>query len=486
MRFKKILFIQPHYKKSQSQGPFINTGIGYISENLNINEIDNTVVDMSLGYKKEVLISKIRDYSPEIIGISLMSMQYKRNYDLIRYVKNNFKNVPVIAGGPHISTFRETALIECSDIDFGVTGDGEESLLKLCLGDEIETIPGLIYRNADRNVHYNKGSNFVNWLDKIPFPRYEKFEIDKYDSVMPLVTSRGCPYNCIFCSIKTVAGRKFRPRSVRNILDEIEYWVNRNKRVFTIRDDNFSFSKERVYEFCAGIKNRKLKNLTFRLNNGIRADKCDKELLKRMKDVGFSEIAFGVEAASNDILKEIKKGEDIEVIEKAIKNACDLDYYVNLFFMIGFPREKWKDIEKKAELAMKYPISDVAFYNIVPFPGTELYRWIDSNNLFLVKPENYLNYPSPHWINKPLFQTKEFPKKERKKAFRYLNGKIKNRVRSGYYRRKYGLFGILYFVITNNVLTRNINFKKIRFITKTKRWILSPGPIQKKILYRPR
>ncbi len=128
-----------------------------------------------------------------------------------------------------------------------------------------------------------------------------------------------------------------RVRCAENVLDEIEYWYERGYRKFNFVDDNFTFYSDRVHEICDGIERRGLNNLKFTCTNGIRADRVDRQLLTRMKEVGFYYIAFGVEGGNEKILKSLKKGETMEPIKRAIKDVCDLGYEVMLFFLVGSP-----------------------------------------------------------------------------------------------------------------------------------------------------
>jgi radical SAM superfamily enzyme YgiQ (UPF0313 family) len=149
-------------------------------------------------------------------------------------------------------------------------------------------------------------------------------------------------------------------------------------------------------------------------------------MLIRMRDVGFKYIAFGADAGNDRMLKIVKKGETIEDIEQAVKNACELGYDVKILFVVGTPYETREDVEDKVRLTRKYPVQEVHFYNTIPTPGTELFDWVRDNNLFLVQPEEYLNYAS-FWLNDPVFETPELPKDERIKLFKYL-AKVRKQV----------------------------------------------------------
>jgi radical SAM superfamily enzyme YgiQ (UPF0313 family) len=200
--------------------------------------------------------------------------------------------------------------------------------------------------------------------------------------------------------------KKFRYRSANNVVDEIEYWYRRGYRVFNYDDDNFTLLNDRVYEICDEIENRGLSDAEFRCSNGIRADRVDYKLLKRMREVGFNYIAFGVDGGNNRMLKINKKGETIEQIEQGISNACTLGFDVKIFVITAMPYETMDDVEDSIKLVKKYPIKRVILNNPIPYPGTELFDTVKQNGWFIKQPEEYLNFVTEN-EDVPLFVTPE-------------------------------------------------------------------------------
>ena len=394
-------------------------GQAYLAQTLLENGIEYDVIDMNLGYRYEHLQEKINDFNPDLIGMSLISLEYKSFYDSLSMIKELNPKTKIVVGGPHATIMREQVLKDCPAIDYAVVSEGENTLVELCRGQiSVTEIKGLILRESDRIV-YTGDREFVGNLDEIPWPRYEKFELDKYIREVTIYSSRGCPHKCTFCPNR-ILSPKFRPRSAKNVVDEMEYWYSKGHRQFNFDDDNFNLIRERVLKICDEIERRGLKELFLRCSNGIRADRMDREMLARMKEVGFKYIAFGVDGGNNRILEIVKKGETIEAIEEAIKDSCDLGYDVKLLFVVGTPGETMEDVKDKVKITKKYPIQDVHFYNIIPYPGTELYDWIKENNYFLKEPEDYLNDVSC-LMNVPVFETPELRSAERVKMFNYLN-----------------------------------------------------------------
>jgi radical SAM superfamily enzyme YgiQ (UPF0313 family) len=179
-----------------------------------------------------------------------------------------------------------------------------------------------------------------------------------------------------------------------------------------------------------------MKNLNLECPNGIRADTVDYKLLKLMKEVGFKSIGIGVESGNNLILKNLKKGETIQQIEQTIKDAIDLGYDITLYFLIGSPGETLNEVKESINLALKYPVQKVAFYNIIPFPGSELYEWAEKNKIFIKKYPQYMNEEEEHWSNNPVYSTKEFPLKDRKKAYKLTREVMKEIEKRNYKKNK--------------------------------------------------
>jgi radical SAM superfamily enzyme YgiQ (UPF0313 family) len=416
MTFERVLLIHPP-SSAEWRAVVPHTGQAYIAQTLLEEGIEYDVLDMNLGHKSADLMKRIRDFRPDLVGMSLISQEYRKFYELLSEVKERYPEVKTIVGGPHMTILKEQVLRDCPAIDYGVVHEGEDLLVELCRGVEEEEIKGLVFR-SDGEIIYTGARDWLMNLDDLPWPQYHKFELDRYIGTMTIYTSRGCPHKCIFCPNRIVSP-VFRTRSAGNVVDEIEHWYARGKRQFNFDDDNFNMVRARVFEICDEIEKRGLKDLYIHCSNGIRADRVDREMLTRMWEVGFRSIAFGVDGGNNRILQIVKKGETIEAIEEGVKTACEIGYDVKLLFVIGTPYETWDDVEDKVRLTLKYPVHDVHFYNTIPYPGTELYDWVSENNCFLKQPEEYLNDVSC-LVNEPVFETPELPAAKRRELHRYL------------------------------------------------------------------
>lgn len=446
MRFNRVLFVIPR-SNAEWRGIRPHLGIGYLAEAMVNGGIKYDVLDMTLRHNTKKLVNKINDFSPDLIGMPLISRQYQENYQLISLIKKLYPNIGLVVGGPHVTILKEKVLNDCPAIDYGVTFEGELPLIKLCKGEmKLNEIKSILYRNSDNHSVTYTGDGEPIWdLDQLSFPRYENFELKKYVPEVTIYSSRGCPHMCIFCCNRIISPH-YRVRSAAHVAEEIEYWYKKGFRQFNFDDDNFNYKQERVYEICDEIEERGMRDLFLRCANGVRADRIDRPMLKRMKEVGFQYIAFGADAGNNRMLEIVKKGETIEQIESAVKNACELGYDVKLLFVVGTPYETREDVEDKVRLAQKYPLNDVHFYNLIPWPGTELFNWVAENNYFLIEPEEYLNNISG-CEDTPVFQTPELSASERSRLYNYLQ-KVRRNIHRKAFRRMYSRFAVFSYVLS--------------------------------------
>jgi len=410
LRFTKVFLLSPP-SSSRYGGLRVPAGLGQIAQALENSKIKYECMDMRIGISGKHLRRSLGEFQPDLVGISMVTLEYKNTYRMISDLKRMLPNAKIVVGGHHMTILKEKVLEECHEIDFGIVADGEEAIVDLCkntlaFGD----IKGLLFRENEK-IEFSGERPLTDSLDKYAFPRYEKFALQKYSKQIPIHSSRGCVFQCVFCPNK-ILGRKFRTKSVDHFVDEIEYWYKKGYRQFAIDDDNFTLNKERVYRICDGIERRGLKGLFIRCSNGIRADRVDRQLLKRMKEIGVREVGFGVDAGNNKILKFLKKGESIEIIEESIKIACELGFDVKIFIIVGTPHEEKADIEDSIKLALKYPVARVNFNNAIPYPGTEMFDYIKKHKYFLIPPEKYLNDISEE-KPVPVFETPQLRKDER-------------------------------------------------------------------------
>ena len=438
MSIKSVLLIMPQIQGDYSVA-FPPLGIAYLSEFLKKYGIHCECLDMRTGIPEKSLIDKIKNGKIDLIGFSMVTLYYKRVYRLIEKIRNIYEGI-IVAGGPHVSTFREKVLSDCQAIDYGIVLDGEETLLELCNNISAKNIKSLIHRVGNK-VIFNDERPLIKDLDTLPFPRFQGFDFNKYASrSIPLVTSRGCPGKCIFCCAGLTSGKKYRRASSESVISEIRYWYNKGFNDFFIVDDNFVTDRKRLKAICEGLQREKLDRIRI-VCKGIRADQVDYEILQQMWKSGFREIQLGVESASDRILEILQKGETISSIENTVRNACDLGFDVALEFVVGTPGETFLDVKESLKFAMKYPVREVCFNSLIPYPYTVLYDLVKKKGRFIQPPEVYLNTFSSNY-KVPVFDTPEFPFDERVKALKLCNAAGK-KVRRNFLRRKMSKYPLI-------------------------------------------
>ena len=414
--FKRVLLIAPP-SSSYLGAVRLPSNLGYLAQSLLDAGIKYAVEDMRVRGRLSVLRRRIRDCQPDLIGVSLVSLEYKRSYELIHDIKEQYPQAAIVVGGAHVSALREVILEECPDIDFGILQEGETALVQLCKGEiPFDQMPGLMYR-SNGVVASGPEPELIRDMDSIAFPRYVGFDMNRYVREIPLITSRGCPYRCIFCA-HSLMKSEFRSRSAESVVDEIEYWYAQGVRQFVVDDDNFTLVKERVHDICDQIEGRRLEGLFIRCANGIRADKVDRVLLTRMKEVGVRTVGFGADGGNNHVLLDIvHKEETIETIEQAVQDAIGVGMGVRLFIIVGHPGETLADVEDSFALAQRYPLVRLHLNNPIPYPGTELFEWVRIHDCFLRPPEQYLNRLTDS-ENEPVFETPELSADARRHILR--------------------------------------------------------------------
>ncbi len=379
---RKILLVNPPVSLGAYASVMPPLGLLYIDSYLRSKGLVVDFIDLGVEVNwGEALQKALVNNKPEIIGMSSNISNLSTTKEIARRAKAYNKNVTVVVGGPLPSSSPELYLDE--NIDFVVKGEGELTFYNFIK--EGKPVNGM-YVRKNGSIAFTAEANFVDDLDDLPFPSLDKIAIRRYfvnfSQKMPvssMITSRGCPFNCIFCN-KSVFGSKWRARSARNVVDEIKWQVNiLGVKEICIMDDNFTLDKKRVQEICDSILSEGLK-FKWQCQNGLRADSLDKELLEKMNKSGCWKIGIAPEVGDETILAKIDKKLDLEHI-KEVNNWCrELGVCVHAFFMIGFPFETNENIEKTIDFSMKLDPVIADFAKVFPFPGTKLFEEYGSNS----------------------------------------------------------------------------------------------------------
>lgn len=429
----RILLINPGTKERID---YPHLGIGYIAAVLEKDGNQIEVLDMSVSDQKD--LSKLLRSDFDLVGISATSFTFIRALDIIKKIKSLNKNVITVVGGPH-TTIAMGDVLQQASIDFAVYGEGELTMVELIRllklhqnpnQHQLASIKGLIFR-SNGDIVVNPPRPWMTDLDELPFPAFHLFKnMNRYQGY-PILTSRGCPYHCIYCAASVIWGRRWRSRSVPNIIEEIKYaqanynWHHNN---FYIIDDSFNINVSRALKFCGQLIHKHI-DITWNCQ-GIRADKMPLELAMKMKMAGCVGVGIGVESADQQVLKNIKKGENIEQISASIKNLDSAEISVHGSFMIGNPGDNLQTIKKSIEFVQKSSLFSVSFNTALPYPKTELWKFVQEHGHFLN--DDYTKFH--HFSQEPSFETVDFHRAERIKAYKmarrfYLIHRLKSYLR---------------------------------------------------------
>lgn len=420
----KILLIHPSAESFYGLPRCPAMGITYVATALKQKGLTVDVLDMRLPqYDLRFLKRKLASFRPNLVGISSTSLDFPGAIKVFKVVKRFSPQIKTISGGPHGSFYPKEVMAE-KTIDYLVVGEGEETLPNLITSLEkkkgLSRVKGLIYKASRGRVRIAAKPELIRNLDALPFPQWDLFPLDDYkvrgSLTLPLMTSRGCPYNCIFCLSWKIHGKKFRFRSPKNVVDEIENNIEHcDTRNFSILDDNFALDKERALKICQEIIKRKLK-IYWMCAQGIRADAVDKKLLRAMKKSGCQLVSLGVESANQDVLNQMKKGETLEVMKRAIKDAKSVGLIVKTFFIVGGPGDNFKKTKKSIQFFKENDVDIPRFALMTAYPYSPMWDWVKKNGRFIGNPHRHI-LKTPIGSRKVQFETKDFSREERLEAF---------------------------------------------------------------------
>ena len=410
----KILLINPpqiFFPGSQPVVTGLPLGIMYIAATLENNGYEVEILDTLIadfkpqkvgdakyyGMLWEKIKEEIKQGKPDIVGITCpFTAQIDNAIKVSEIVKDVDTEILTVVGGPHVSVKATQFLKDAKNVDIAVIGEGEYTMLDIMKLHEGETdiniskIQGIVYRKGD-TVTLNPKRAFIKNLDELPFPAYHLVDMEKYLDPkriryratkylreISMITSRGCPFNCIFCSIHLHMGKVWRAHSKKYVIEHIEHVVN-NYGVEHIHfeDDNLTLNMKRFEGILDGLIEKGVK-FSWDTPNGIRSDRLTIDTLKKMKKTGCTNLTIGVESGDQFILDNvIDKHLRLEDIIKMAKMCKELNIPLTAFFVIGFPGEKKENMKRTMEFALmlkkEYNVN-MCLLIATPLYGTRLYE----------------------------------------------------------------------------------------------------------------
>jgi radical SAM superfamily enzyme YgiQ (UPF0313 family) len=338
------------------------------------------------------VISIIRKINPKIVGITSVTAEFIQAKRLCKAIKA-INNITTIVGGPHPTVMPQSC--DLDEIDYIVLGEGEETIKELVdlimkkSKQRADRIAGIGYRKNNK-LHINNPRPLIENLDELPFPAYHLLPINKYKNYAAfddgrnfttLITSRGCPFKCIYCTSSKVFGHRWRTMSAQKVFEWISVLYNKyNIRNIYFQDDEFTINKNRVVEFCKLlIKNK------YDLKWGClsRVSDIGEELISFMAKAGCKEIAYGVETGYKEGLIKIRKGITLEQVRKAVFLTNKYKITAGVSFIMGFPWETKEHLKKTIKFAKSLPADMIYFQTLIPYPETEVYDVIKNEGLLV-------------------------------------------------------------------------------------------------------
>jgi len=376
---QKIALINPNQNDRYAQPPI---GLALIAAFLEENGYSVMILDANaLGLQPEQIPSLLADIN--VVGLNAMTPTIGSATAIVRCLKKASPELTVILGGAHATLLPEETLMNNQGIDVIVRGEGENTIIKLLQALEhkqpLGDIPGISYRENGEVVSTPQNTENID-MDSLPFLAYHLLPWDKYRPHPPhgraypfvsIITSRGCPYRCSYCS-KPVFGSKFRAQTPQRVVAEVKYYKERfGVGEIAFYDDVFTLDKKRAYEIADGL-----------IKGGVRVhwtcesrvNLVDKELLRHIKEAGCYSIAYGIESASQEILNVLDKDVTLEQIAKAVTISQEVGLQTIGYFMLGSPGESVETIEETIQFAKDLKLDFAQFAIATPFPGTELYK----------------------------------------------------------------------------------------------------------------
>ncbi len=387
------------YKEMREGAPvYPPLGLAYIAALLEKNNFGVNIIDAfaeNLSWSE--IEKRIRGAKPEIIGITTTTSTIREALRIAKIAKKVIPKAKLVAGGVHVTALPQYTLKHHPEIDIITIGESDFTMLEIVKalkeGKSLKKVKGLAFRDGEKII-FSEPRERIKDLDKLPFPARHLLPNEKYiassrgPTKVPfttIMTSRGCPNDCVFCASKVMWGRKLVQRSAENVLKEVREIVKTyHVKQINFVDDTFTINKQRLLKICDGLT-----ELGIVWGTRTRVNTVDEETIKKMKESGCIWLEFGIESGSQRVLNLIKKGTTLQQARDAVRLAKKNKMQTGASFMIGNIGETKEEIEQTIKF-MKELDTDYALLNILtPYPGTESYDLASKQGLLKVGFESY-------------------------------------------------------------------------------------------------
>lgn len=367
----RVAIVAPPYPLEEAPAPPL--GVTYVAAAFETAGAEVRIFDYIVSqYRPEKLRSQIDAFRPDVLCGSSVTLNFPGAAEIVCEAKRYRPSLITLMGGPHVSFSAERTLKDYPGIDLIVAGEGEKTIAELMVAEmnpeKWEEIRGLVFR---RNGHVvvNEPQPFIEDLDSLPLPARHLLPLSRYQALgypISIITSRGCPYSCIFCLGRRMVGKKVRLRNPSLVVDEIEEILSYGIDRINVADDLFVSSRGKVTEVCNEIIRR---GLRFGWSAFARVNTVDLETLKLMREAGCDSVSFGVETGNPEMLKRIKKGITREQVRHAVSLCRESGIIAHTSFIVGLPGETSETLRETAEFAAELG-SLYGYHFLAPFPGT--------------------------------------------------------------------------------------------------------------------
>lgn len=343
------------------------------------------------------------------IGVSCMFTQdWLFSKDFINEIKKKFPKTPIVVGGEHITAVPEEVLSDCPAIDICVIGEGEETIVEIAdffsgKKKRLEDIDGIVYQDRNGNIYKTKPRRRIREIEKIPRPNWDKFPIENYleggyghgpyaGRTMPILATRGCPFQCTFCSSPQMWGRRYYTRRPADVVDEMEYYIKKyGAKNFDFYDLTAFVRKNWIIEFCNLLKEKKL-NIRYSIPSGTRSEALDEETIPLLAETGCTYLAYAAESGSYKTLKRIKKQINLKRMFRSMRIAKKYKMKVRCNLIVGFPGETRFDVFKTLWFQFRLAlagIDEAPLFAFAPYAGSELFNQLRASGKIPKLDENY-------------------------------------------------------------------------------------------------
>jgi anaerobic magnesium-protoporphyrin IX monomethyl ester cyclase len=389
----KICLISPPYNSAVKSVVGVSSpplGLAYIASVLRqsheVKIIDSNILNYTIGDVEE----ELRSFNPDVVGITSVTPSIYEAYKVAETAKKVREDCKVVLGGPHATFMPRQTMEECEYIDIIVRGEGEETTSELIenieKGAPLNEVKGITFREKNEIID-TEPRPFIKNIDDIPFPSRDllPMQLYKFNGVKytTMLTSRGCPFKCSFCSSSRLFGGYWRGRSPENVLEEMkivyeEYGI----RNIEFMDDTFTLNQERAEKICDEIIKQ---GWDISWGASSRVDTLSKKLVEKMKKAGCWIIFLGIESGSQKILDAIGKRITLEQVKKAVKILKDAGIQVLGSFIIGFVQDTKETIKETIKFAKSLNLNYAEFSILTPYPGTPIFDYAKKHGVLLTE-----------------------------------------------------------------------------------------------------